>query len=160
VLDLVPFTGARRVMGDDDFQSGRGGESREFVFPEPGSVSVGSAAVGCDEDSAGVGILLFAHVLPPLFDGGDGEDRGVMVDAHGDPGAVVSQVVDSVGNNAAKLRRVFAGQVGFMGVGTRGGRPAVAPLAQALPGALETRLASGCRPGGRHRPCLVLGRPL
>lgn len=49
--------------------------------------------------------------------------------------------------NAAKLRRVFAGQVGFMGVGRRGCRPGVAPLAQALPGALETRLASGCQPG-------------
>jgi hypothetical protein len=68
------------------------------MFPEPGAVSVGSAAVGRDKDSAGVGIFFFAHVLPPLFDGGDGKDRGVMVDAHGDPGAVVGQVVDPIGD--------------------------------------------------------------
>ena len=61
-------------------------------------MSVGSAAVGCDEDSAGVRIFLFAHTLPPFADGGDGEDRCVMVNSHGDPGAVVGQVVDSVGN--------------------------------------------------------------
>ena len=30
----------------------------EFVFPEPESVSVGSATIGSDEDSAGVGVVL------------------------------------------------------------------------------------------------------
>ena len=63
VLDLVPFAGAGRVMGHNDFQSGRGGESREFVLPEPGAVSVGSATVGGDEDSAGVGIFLLAELV-------------------------------------------------------------------------------------------------
>lgn len=98
VPTATPFAGAGWVVGNDDFQSGRGGELCEFVFPEPGPVSVGSAAVGGDEDSAGVRIFLFAHALPPFVDGGDGEDRCVMVDTHGDPGAVVDQVVDSVGN--------------------------------------------------------------
>jgi hypothetical protein len=74
VFDLVPFAGAGRVMGDDDVQPSCRGESCEFVFPQPESVSVGSAAIGGDEDSAGVGVFLFAHVLPPLVDRGDGED--------------------------------------------------------------------------------------
>src|SRR5947209_11676200 len=74
VLDLVPFAGARRVVGNDDVQSGSGGELCEFVFPEPGPVPVGSAAVGCDEDSPGVWIFLFAQVFPPFVDGGNGED--------------------------------------------------------------------------------------
>lgn len=38
------------------------------------------------------------HALPPFFDSGSSEDRCVMVNAYGDPGAVVGQVVDSVGN--------------------------------------------------------------
>jgi len=101
VFDLIPFAGAGRVVGDDDVQPSCCGESCEFVFPEPESVSVGSAAVGGDEDSAGVGVFLFAHVLPPLVDRGDGEHCGVVVDAYGDPGAVIGQVVDSIGNGFA-----------------------------------------------------------
>lgn len=101
MLDLVPFAGARRVVRDNNFQSGPGGELCEFMFPEPGPVPVGSAAVGCDEDSLGVWIFLFAPVLPPFVDGSDGEDRGVMVDTHRDPGAVVGNVVDSVGDGLA-----------------------------------------------------------
>ena len=71
------------------------------MFPQPESVSVGSATVGGDENPAGVGVFLFTHVLPPLGDRGDGEDRGVVVDAYGDPGAVVGQVVDSIRNGLA-----------------------------------------------------------
>ena len=60
-------------------------------------MSVGSAAVGGDEDPAGVGVFFFADLLPPFFDGGYGEDRRVVVDADRDPGAVVGQVVDPIG---------------------------------------------------------------
>jgi hypothetical protein len=71
------------------------------VFPQPESVAVESAAICGDKDPAGVRIFLFAHVLPPLVDRGDREDRGVMVDAYGYPGAVVGQVVDSMRNGLA-----------------------------------------------------------
>ena len=64
-------------------------------------MSVGPTTVGGDEDSACVGIFLLTHVSPPFFDGGDGEDRCVMVDSHRDPGAVVGEVVDPVGNGFA-----------------------------------------------------------
>jgi hypothetical protein len=60
-------------------------------------VPVGSAAVSGDEDPAGVWIFFLADLLPPFFDGVDGEDRRVVVDSDGDPGAVVGQVIDPVG---------------------------------------------------------------
>src|SRR5205807_6474393 len=98
VLDLVPFARGGSVVRYDDFHPGRGRESREFALPEPGSVSVGSATIGSDEDPAGIGIFLLAHALPPLLDSSDGKYRGVVIDAHGDPGAVVGHIVDSVGD--------------------------------------------------------------
>lgn len=52
--------------------------------------------VADDDFQSGVGDIFPTHVLPPFFDGGNGEDRGVMVDSDGDPGAVVGQVIDSV----------------------------------------------------------------
>lgn len=60
-------------------------------------MAVGSAAVGGDEDPAGVGVFFFTDLLPLFFDGGYGEDRRVVVDADRDPGAVVGQVVEPVG---------------------------------------------------------------
>ena len=60
-------------------------------------MSVGSAAVGGDEDPVSVGVFFFADLFPPFFDGGYGEYRRVVVDADRDPGAVVGQVVDPVG---------------------------------------------------------------
>ena len=76
------------------------------MFPQPGAVPIGSAAVGGDEQPPGVRVFLPPHLLPPFFDGGHREDRGVVVDADGDPGAVVGEVVDPVGDGLA------VGQVG------------------------------------------------
>ena len=98
VLNFVPFASSRRVVGDCDFKSGRGGKSRELMFPEPNAVSVGPSAVGSDEDFSRIRILFFAHVLPPFFYGCDSEDPGVVVDTHGNPRTVVVYVVYSVGN--------------------------------------------------------------
>ncbi len=85
MFDLVPFAGTGWVVADGDVESSCLGQAGEFVFPEPGAVSVGSAAVGGDddeeEDPAGAGVLFFADLLPPFFDGGYGEDRRVVVDA-------------------------------------------------------------------------------
>lgn len=103
VFYLVPFAGAGCVVADGDVESGGRGEAGEFVFPEPGAVSVGAAAVGGDEESLCVGVFLLSHLFPPLFDRRDREHGGVVVDADRDPGAVVGDVVHAVGDNAVKL---------------------------------------------------------
>lgn len=59
---------------------------------------VGSSTVGGDEDTAGFGILFLTHLLPPFFDGSNGEYRCIMVDADRHPGTVISQVIDAIGN--------------------------------------------------------------
>ena len=59
MLDFVLFVGSGRVVGDGDFESGRGGKSCEFMFPEPKAVSVGSPAVGRDEEFSRIGIFFF-----------------------------------------------------------------------------------------------------
>jgi len=84
-------------VADGDVESGCLGQSGEFELPQPGAVSVGSASVGGDEYPAGAGVFFLAHLLPPFVDGGDGEDRRVVVDADRDPGVVLRQVVDPVG---------------------------------------------------------------
>jgi hypothetical protein len=68
-------------MTDGDVPSCGGGERGEFACPQPGAVSVGSSAVGRDEDTAGVGVVVLTHLLPPCPDGGDGDERGIVVDA-------------------------------------------------------------------------------
>jgi hypothetical protein len=70
MFDLVPFAGSGWVVADGDVESSFLGQSGEFEFPEPGAVSVGSAAVGGDEDPACVGVLFLAELLPPFVDGG------------------------------------------------------------------------------------------
>jgi hypothetical protein len=74
VLDLVPFAGSGWVVADGDVEPGRLGQPDEFEFSQPGTVSVGSAAVGGDEEPAGVGVFFLTHLLPPFLDGGDSED--------------------------------------------------------------------------------------
>ena len=74
MFDLVPFTRAGRVVADGDIQSGGGGQSGEFKFPQPGAVTVGASSIGGDEDSPGLGVSVLAHLLPPFIDGGDSED--------------------------------------------------------------------------------------
>ncbi len=67
-------------------------------FLQPGAVSVRSAAVGGEEKSSRVRVFLGSHLSPPFLDGGDREDRRVVVDADRDPGAVVGDVVHAVGD--------------------------------------------------------------
>jgi hypothetical protein len=98
VFDLVPFAGSGWVVADGDVESGCLGQSGEFELPQPGAMSVGSAAVGCDENPAGVGVFFLAQLLPPFVDGGYSEDRRVVVDTDRDPSAVFGQVIDPVGN--------------------------------------------------------------
>ena len=73
VFDLVPLAGAGWVVADDDLQTGCGGQSGEFVFPQPWSVPVGTTAIRCNHQSVCVGVFFVSHLVPPFFDGGHGE---------------------------------------------------------------------------------------
>src|SRR2546423_13317345 len=97
VFYLVPFARAGWVVADGDIQSGGGGQSGEFEFPQPGAVTGGASSVGGEEDSPGLGISVFSPLLPPFIDGGDSEDRRVMIEAGRQPSNVFGQNVDSRG---------------------------------------------------------------
>src|SRR5262249_36009659 len=113
VLYLIPFAGAGRVVGDNDFQPSRRGESREFVLPEPRPVPVRSTTIGRDEDSAGAGVFLLAHLAPPFLDSRDSEYRCVVIDAHRHPGAIAGQIVNPVGDRfpLGIVREVISGHL-------------------------------------------------
>src|SRR5262249_61106528 len=49
VLDLVPLARTWRQVADRDVQTGLGGQAAQFVFPQPHSVAVATAAVGTDQ---------------------------------------------------------------------------------------------------------------
>ena len=93
VPTATPFAGAGRAVAEDDVESGCCSEPGEFEFPWPGAVSVRSAAVSDDEDPPRIGVLVLAHRVPPLFDGGYGEYRRVVVDTYIGPSAVIGEVV-------------------------------------------------------------------
>src|SRR5829696_7412212 len=54
-----------------------------------------------DEQPSRVGVLGLSHLFPPLLDGGDREDGGVVIDTDGHPGAVIGDVVDAVWDGLA-----------------------------------------------------------
>ena len=49
-------------MADGDRQAGLGGEHGEFDLPGADSVAVGAAAVGADQEPAGVGVAVLPTV--------------------------------------------------------------------------------------------------
>jgi hypothetical protein len=79
-------------VADGDVQAGGRGQSGDFELPEPWALPVRSAAVGSDEQPSRVGVLGLSHLFPPLLDGGDREDGGVVIDTDGHPGAVIGDV--------------------------------------------------------------------
>src|SRR6266581_6175856 len=87
---LVP--GGRWQTGDG--KAGLGGQLGQLDLPQPGPVSVGSAAVGGDQQPPGVRIGNGPGLAPPGPDRRDGELGGVVIDADVDPAGVRADVVD------------------------------------------------------------------
>ena len=96
VLDLVPFTGRRRIMrhGDGDVCVSR--QFLQFLHPQPISDPVGAASICRDQQVLLAWIERFAPLLPPSSDTLHGKFGGVVIDADIDKPTVVNQIVDSV----------------------------------------------------------------
>lgn len=103
VLNLVPFTRARRVMANLDGQTCDVCEALEFESPKPRSRAVASPAVGSDQEAIGFRKSLSAEFPPPQQDRGYGELGGIMTDSDTDQRLVVLQVVDAVRNRLTQL---------------------------------------------------------
>src|SRR4051812_12535442 len=94
VLDFVPFRGAGREVADGDLQAGFQGQGGEFGLPGAGTVTVGAAGVGGDEQPSGVRIVDDADRVPPASDRLRRERGGVVVGADVHPTGVGGEVVD------------------------------------------------------------------
>src|SRR3954452_25222249 len=81
VLDLVPLRGAGRIVTDRDRQPGLVGKLLQLELPQPNPNSIGTAAVGRDQQPLGTRIALAPD---PLVPGPDGVDRELgRVSAYG-----------------------------------------------------------------------------
>src|ERR1700676_311369 len=56
MLNLVPFTGARREVADVDGETQLARQVLQRDFPEPAAAAVATAAIGSDQQLAGAGI--------------------------------------------------------------------------------------------------------
>src|SRR5712692_9576814 len=97
MLDLVPFTGARRKVTDQNAQARRIREALQFQFPLAQAIAVTPAAIGGDQEPRGVRIQPPALGTPPPANRRDGERARVMIGADVDEPGVASQVLDAVG---------------------------------------------------------------
>lgn len=73
-------------------------------FPEPVSAAVAGAAVGGDEQLAGIAVALRAHLAPPSANGFGGKAGGVMIDAHAHPTLILTYIEYAIGNSLAQCR--------------------------------------------------------
>src|ERR1700752_584820 len=103
VLDLVPLAGAGRQVANYDVEAEFVGQLLQFAFPQPYPRAVAAAAIGGDQQSAGVGVTRPADGLPPLADAVHREGGRVVVNADTHPSAIGGQVIDPVRHRAAEL---------------------------------------------------------
>ncbi len=59
VFDLVPFAGAGWIVADMNVKAGCFGEASQFMFPQPGAGTVGSASVSGDQYAGGISCFPF-----------------------------------------------------------------------------------------------------
>src|SRR5271157_1470897 len=103
VLDLVPLAGAGRQVADHDVEAELIGQLLQFAFPQPYPRAVAAAAIGGDQQSAGVRVTRPTDGLPPLADTVHREGGRVVVNAYTHPSRIRGQVIDPVRHRAAEL---------------------------------------------------------
>lgn len=104
VLDLVPFAGAGRQVGDGDGKAGLVGEALDLALPQADPNAIAAAAIGGDDEGLGLGIARPAQALPPAPDALDREGGRVGIDADIDPALVGGDVADAIECNLAQFR--------------------------------------------------------
>jgi len=98
MLDFVPFAGPWRIMADLDNDPNGIRQPLELVLPQPIAMAITSSAVRSDQQPRRWGIALAAQLFPPLLKGGNRKLGCIMSDANRDPGFVVREVIDPVGD--------------------------------------------------------------
>ena len=102
MFDRVPFGGTGRIVGDGDGQGERVGQLRlKFGFPGVAAIAVAAASIGQNQNVAGTRIAARTFVLPPMGDGMGGEGGGIVRDTHDKGAAILSDVVNAIGNSHA-----------------------------------------------------------
>jgi len=103
MLDFVPLARPRRRMADLDNAPHGIRQPWEVVLPQPIALAIPPPAVGGDQQPRRGGIALAAQLVPPLLNGGHCKLGRIMRDADRDPGLVVHEVIDPVGDRFSPL---------------------------------------------------------
>jgi hypothetical protein len=103
MLDLVPFAGAGRQMGDGGRQADLVSQTLDLALPKAHPVAVTAAAIGGNDEGPGLGIACFAEAVPPAANALDREGGRVGVDADIDPALVGGDVLDAIGRDLAEF---------------------------------------------------------
>src|SRR5665811_134025 len=82
---------------------GLGCELGQFTFPQPQPVTVGTSAVGGDQQPVGFGVGGGADLVPPAADRLDRERASVVVGSHRHPAGVGGHVVHPVRRDLAEF---------------------------------------------------------
>src|SRR5271166_5153483 len=104
MFDLVPLAGSRRHMTDLDYQVQLVGQLLQLQAPQANPVAVAAAALGRNQQTAGVWIARMAHFPPPAPNAFDGEFGRVVIDPNAHPALIGSDIVDPVGRHLAEFR--------------------------------------------------------
>ena len=91
VLDLVPFSGAGRQVVDLDVDAEFVGQMLEFTLPQRHARADAATTIGGDDQAAGLGVALPAHLVPPATDRLHRELGGIVIDADADPAALAAR---------------------------------------------------------------------
>ena len=106
VFDGIPFGSAGGIVTDGDGET-EGVDQLFLQFPFPGANprTVAAAAIGQDQESAGVRIVLASVVAPPVSDIVRRQRRRVMGSADEDRALIAGQIENAAGGgNAVGLR--------------------------------------------------------
>src|SRR5919108_2197184 len=101
MLDLVPFTGSRRVVTDCDCHAGFVAQRLEVQFPGTLPISVAASTISADQQPCGTTVVPPPIQAPPSSNALHGELRGFMRHAHVHHRPVQGDVISPIWNGFA-----------------------------------------------------------
>src|SRR3954469_12577347 len=95
MFNLVPLTGARRIMTNRYVQPRLIRPTLQFQLPQPNAVAITAPALSTNQHPLRLGIEGMAHFAPPTANALHGKTRRIMGAAHGHPPLIVLLIVDT-----------------------------------------------------------------
>ena len=101
MLNRIPLGSSGRIMRHSDRQSEFIRHSLQSIFPSPGAIAVGIAAVTFDQQFISVRVVSLPDLHPPASDGGHRKLRRLVRSSDDDEPLVAPHIVNPKGNGHA-----------------------------------------------------------